>query len=130
MCLGIEQWLLHQLQVHSLDYCDIRRTRKTQHQDLSGHIPCILVGTTRVSQECGQIRENTDQEWVAGSSFRLQQVRNLYIVFEKVGCITFYQQFHPNDSEQNKIDWRVGCANLLNCKDAFFCSCRTKRSTS
>ena len=29
----------------------------TQHQGLRGHIPCILVGTTRASQECGQFLE-------------------------------------------------------------------------
>ena len=29
----------------------------TQHQGLRGHTPCILVGTTQASQECGQFWE-------------------------------------------------------------------------
>ena len=29
----------------------------TQYQGLRGHMPCILVGTTQASQECGQIWE-------------------------------------------------------------------------
>ena len=40
LCLRIEQGVLHHLHVQSHDYRDI---------------PCILVGTTRASQECGQI---------------------------------------------------------------------------
>ena len=32
----------------------------TQHQGPRGHIPCILVGTTQASQECGRFWENLD----------------------------------------------------------------------
>ena len=54
--LRIEQWLLHPLQLLSRDYCDIRKTLNST-PGLRGHTPCILVGITRASQECGQIWE-------------------------------------------------------------------------
>ena len=54
--LRIEQWLLHPLQVLSRDYCEIRQTLNST-PGLRGHTPCILVGITRASQECGQIWE-------------------------------------------------------------------------
>ena len=40
----------------------------TQHQVLRGHIPCIIVGTTRAYQECGQIWENLAIQFITYSS--------------------------------------------------------------
>ena len=42
--------LLHYLHVHS-------RTLIATEQRLRVHLPCMLIGTTQASKECGQIRE-------------------------------------------------------------------------
>ena len=56
VCLRIEQWLLHPCICFHVITVTSDRPR-TQHQGLRGYTPCILVGITQASRECGQIWE-------------------------------------------------------------------------
>ena len=57
-CESTVTMLLHHLHVHSRDYRDIRRTLNST-PETSRPTPCMLVGTTRASHQCGQSREKS-----------------------------------------------------------------------
>ena len=59
--------------------------------------------------------------------------RSLFLSWGSRGVLVFrylkITHLNTNHSRNNKFEWRVLSANLLNCKD-MFCSNRTKRTTS
>ena len=74
----------------------------TQHQDLRGHIPCILVGTSKASQECGQIWEKLRYYRVPLTENNLQAP----IVTPNYLVEYFHGKYWPVLGVQMNGDWR------------------------